>query len=375
MTLMIGECLHLCRVARYPGTASFWDFLCYHQSHVEWRGCSLHDLIQPSFTFLVGVSLPFSIASRRRRGHGTIRMTLHAFWRALLLVFLGVFLRSVGSEHTYFTFEDTLSQIGLGYGFLFMLGLPQARWVPWVAIACLLVGYAAAFAAYPLPSSDFDWDEAGVPADWEHNEKGFAAHWNKNTNTAWAFDRWFLNLFPREAPFRYNSGGYATLSFVPTLATMLLGLIAGRWLRDQRHDLSLMIKMCVAGVLMIAAGMALDELHIIPNVKRIWTPSWVLFSGGWCFLILAALHAMVDRWKLRPVFFVFIVVGMNSIVAYCMSWLIASFVQDALIRHLGEDLFLAAGEAYRPLLLGAGELLVFWLILFWLYRQKIFIKI
>lgn len=375
MILMIGECLHLCRIAAASETGLIWDILCFHQSHVEWRGCSLHDLIQPSFTFLVGVALPFSLASRRRRGHGAIRMTLHAFWRALLLVCLGIFLRSLGSEQTYFTFEDTLTQIGLGYGFLFVLALPKAKWVAWAAIACLLVGYTIAFAVHPVPSSEFDWDEAGVAETWEHNQEGFAAHWNKNTNTAWTFDRWFLNLFPRTSPFQYNSGGYATLSFIPTLATMLLGLIAGRWMLEQRHDLALIVRLCAAGVLLIAAGILLDELNLVPNVKRIWTPTWVLFSGGWCFLMLAGFHTMVDRWKLRPIFFVLIVVGMNSIVAYCMSWLIGSFVQEALIRHLGDELFLQSGELYHSFWLGVGQLLVFWLILFWLYRQRIFVKI
>ena len=63
---------------------------------------------------------------------------------------------------------------------------------------------------------------------------GFAGHWSKNTNLAWAFDNWFLNLFSRPRPFTHNGGGYATLSFIPTLGTMILGLIAGRLLRSDR---------------------------------------------------------------------------------------------------------------------------------------------
>ena len=142
---------------------------------------------------------------------------------------------SIGKPQTYFTFEDTLTQIGLGYFFLFLLGLVRPRWLWWVAVAVLLVGYWAAFALYPLPGPEFDYQAVGVSADWAANNfSGFAAHWNKNTNFAWAFDRWFLNLFPREKPFLFNGGGYATLSFIPTLATMILGLIAGGWLREER---------------------------------------------------------------------------------------------------------------------------------------------
>ncbi len=92
----------------------------------------LHDTIQPSFSFLVGVALPFSLASRLARGQSPGKMTAHAVWRSLVLVFLGVFLRSIGHRQTNFTFEDTLSQIGLGYTFLFLLGMRSVR-VQWIA--------------------------------------------------------------------------------------------------------------------------------------------------------------------------------------------------------------------------------------------------
>src|SRR3954467_13673854 len=142
MFLMMAEVLHLSRVSRaLPGNA-FWSFLSYHQTHVEWIGCSLHDLIQPSFSFIVGVALPFSIAARRERGQSAWQMTLHAFLRALILILLGVFLRSVDKPQTNFTFEDTLSQIGFGYGFLFLFAQRPVR-DQWIAFAVLLIGYWA----------------------------------------------------------------------------------------------------------------------------------------------------------------------------------------------------------------------------------------
>src|SRR2546425_9831777 len=150
MLLMMGEALRFCAVAAAMPGSGFWHLLCHHQEHVEWIGCSLHDLIQPSFSFLVGVALPFSIANRMSQGQSRGRMTAHAFWRALLLILLGVFLRSTGSSQTYWTFEDTLTQIGLGYGVLFLLGFRPAR-DQWIAFSLLLVGYWAAFALYPLP--------------------------------------------------------------------------------------------------------------------------------------------------------------------------------------------------------------------------------
>ena len=90
MLLMMAEVLHLGRVARALPDSGFWRFLGWHQSHVEWIGCSLHDLIQPSFSFLVGVALPFSIASRTAKAQSRWQMFAHAVLRAMILVLLAV---------------------------------------------------------------------------------------------------------------------------------------------------------------------------------------------------------------------------------------------------------------------------------------------
>lgn len=148
MFLMMAEVLQLARVSRaYPGNW-FWSILAWNQTHVQWAGCSLHDLIQPSFSFLVGVALPYSIASRLAKGATFNRMFAHALWRSLLLIWLGIFLRSLSSPMTNFTFEDTLTQIGLGYPFLFLLGFRPARW-QWTALGVILTGYWLAWALYP----------------------------------------------------------------------------------------------------------------------------------------------------------------------------------------------------------------------------------
>jgi heparan-alpha-glucosaminide N-acetyltransferase len=372
MLLMMAEVLHLGRVARNLPGSDLWALLAFHQTHAPWRGCSLHDLIQPSFSFLVGVALPFSLAARKARGEPGWATTLHALWRSAVLVALGVFLRSVGKPRTNFTFEDTLSQIGLGYFFLFLLGHTR-RGVQWAAVAVILVGYWAAFAAYPLPGPNFDWQAVGVPPDWPHLS-GFAAHWDKNANLAWAFDREFLNLFPREKPFTHNPGGYATLSFIPTLATMVLGLIAGGWLREPGAPWGKVRRFALAGVLLLAAGWGLDAAGVCPSVKRIWTPSWVLFSGGWCFLFLAAFSAVLDTGGPQGWAFPLRVVGANSIAAYCMAHLIDGFILESFKTHLGQDVFSRFGP-YEPLASGAAVLGVLWLILLWMYRRRVFLKI
>ncbi len=379
MFLMMAEILELDKLAAAFPDSSFFAWLKFHTSHVEWVGCSLHDMIQPSFTFLVGVSLPFSIAARRRKGASYGSMFLHAVWRGVLLVALGIMLRSLGKPTTDFRFDDTLTQIGLGYCFLFLIALTP-KWNHVLSVVLVLGGYWLLFALWPLPPSDFDYEAVGVPKDWPHLLSGFVAHWNKNSNPAWAFDVWFLNLLPFSSVYPFHRGGYATLSFIPTLATMVLGLLAGGMLaRDTatngRFYGTKYLSLASVGVLLIASGWALDHFGICPNVKRIWTPTFALFSGGICFVWLAALHAICDGWNLKGWAYPFMIFGSNSIVAYAMSWTLEKPLKDLLLRHFGEGAFLVFGKTWEPLMLGAAVLLAMWLILLWLYRQRIYIRI
>jgi predicted acyltransferase len=374
MFLMLAEALGFSHVAKARPDSALWRFLAHHQSHVEWIGCSLHDLIQPSFSFLVGVALPFSLASRATRGQSRARMTLHAAWRALILVLLGVFLRSIGQHQTNWTFEDTLSQIGLGYVALFLLGFRPAR-EQWIAAGLILAGYWAAFALYPLPGPDFDYAKVGVPNAWPHLMTGFEAHWNKNSNLAWAFDTWFENLFPQEKSYACNRGGYVTLSFIPTLGTMILGLIAGGVVRSERAPWAKVKWLAIAGLIGLAAGAALGWLGVCPVVKRIWTPSWVLFSGGWCFLLLAGFYLLIDHWGHRRWAFPLVVIGMNSIGAYCMAHMFDGFIVGSLHTHLGADPLTVFGAPYERLVQGTLVLFIMWLLLYWMYRRKLFLRI
>jgi heparan-alpha-glucosaminide N-acetyltransferase len=383
MFLMMAEVLTLWKMSAAFPDSTVWAVLKQNQSHAEWVSCilrdpartfSLHDLIQPSFSFLVGTAMAFSLASRRARNQSPLAMTLHALWRAIALIALGIFLRSIGKSQTNFTFEDTLTQIGLGYFFLYLLGLRSPR-VQWVALVLILVGYWAAFAFYPLPGADFNWEQAGVTANGTHNLTGLAAHWNKNTNAAWAFDTWFLNLLPRENPFTNNGGGYSTLSFIPTLGTMILGLIAGGWLRSDLSKGHKWLRLVLAGILLLTAGEALGWFGICPVIKKIWTPSWVLYSGGLAMLLLAGFYLVMDIVGFKIWAFPLLVIGANSIAAYCMDWFFVGFIRNSLHTHLGGDFFTNLSKPYAPLLEGAAVLLALWLILLWLYRKKVFVKI
>jgi predicted acyltransferase len=372
MLLMMGEVLHFHKVSEALPENTFWAFLAFHQDHVEWVGCSLHDLIQPSFSFLVGVVLPYSIASRLTQESSFSKVFIHALKRSLILILLGI-LRSQYKTQTYFTFEDTLSQIGLGYPILFLLGFRSQK-IQISALVIIIVGYWLAFAIYSKPDMLY-FENTGLTPNWEHNLTGFAAHWNKNTNLAWAFDQWFLNLFPREKPFHFNGGGYATLSFIPTLGTMILGLLAGNVLKSDVLPKEKLRTFFILGTSGLAIALVLNRLGICPNVKRIWTPTWVLFSGGWCFLFLAFFYWIVDLKQKQDWFHFLKIIGMNSIAAYCIADALGVYISKSLKIHLGENYATIFGMPYQSLVHGGLMLLIYWLILRWMFNKKLFIKI
>lgn len=224
--------------------------------HVAWQGLALWDMIQPSFMFMVGVSLVYSCSSRLRRGQNFVQLLLHAIYRSVFLILLGVFLRSLEADSTYWTFEDVVTQIGLGYVPLFLLWWCGPR-VQAVVIAAILVGTWLLFALWPV-----DLESANPYT-------GFFAHWNITGNPGQYLDQLFLNLFPREAAFVANEGGYYTLNFLPSLATMTLGLLAGTLLRAPLAATAKMGRLSLWGLVLIAAGVFLHTAGICPVVKKL----------------------------------------------------------------------------------------------------------
>lgn len=374
MALMLNETTRLPLVARAFPHSTLWAIIAFNTDHVDWQGCSLHDLIQPAFSFLVGAAMPFSIASRKAKGQDFWELLGHAVWRALVLIVLGIFLRSIHLHQTYFTFEDTLTQIGLGYVFLFLLAFTRVRTQVIVTIL-ILICFWGAFALYPAPGANFDYARVGVPPNWEHNYTGFLSHWNKNSNLSWAFDVWFLNLFPREQPFVFNEGGWSTLSFIPTLATMILGLLTGEWLKSSKSKEEKLRGLVIAGVSLVVLSLICQWAGICPIVKRVWTSSYTLYSGGLVILMLAGFYALIDWKGWRRWAFPLVVIGMNSIAIYVMSWTMEEFVRNSLEIHVGRLISTWVSPTFIPVAYGIGVMLIFWLILFWMYRRKIFLRV
>jgi heparan-alpha-glucosaminide N-acetyltransferase len=396
MLAMASGGLGLRTVATHFPDSQAWDLLSRNSEHVRWTGWSIWDLIQPCFMFIVGVAMPFSYARRRAAGARWPNLLGHAIRRSLVLVALGVFLASAWDEpRTNFVFTNVLAQIGLGYTFVFLL-LGRKPWVQVLAAALILVADWLAFALWPVGDLRALGPARGLGPNSEILS-GFHAHWQMNLNVASDFDRWFLNLFPHASGrrFEYNAGGYTTLNFIPSMATMIFGLLAGEWLRCDRSARDKTLLLLLAGTLALVAGSALER--VCPLVKRIWTPSWAIFSSGWALIILAGFHGVIDQARWRRWAFPLVVVGSNSIAMYLMSQLMRPFVRSTLQTHIGPIWRAVArsesagGWTYRnfgmhldpvlfrglygPIAEHLAILAMLWLICLWLHRQRIFLKI
>ena len=358
--------------AAHPGT--IWEQLAPSFSHREWAGCGLWDLIQPSFMFMVGLAVPWSYAKRRDNGQGFFGMSWHALTRSILLILLAVILTTrMKDTQTTFLFTNVLAQIGLGYFFLFIIWR-MGRDYEVAAIIVILVGYWFYFYNFPLPGPGTDF--AAIGANQSDLLSGYFGHWSKNMNAASDFDRWFLNLLPRAEPWLSNPGGYQTLNFIPSLATMLAGSLTGRFLRTSRRTPEGKV-----GVLVIAAVSCLilgniAHLTACPVVKRIWTPSWALYSTGWVLIMLAAFYLIVEVWNFRRLVFPLVVVGMNSIFIYLLHSLSAPWIRSMVKIHSGPNCPIFSQDSYwLPVAESCGVLFVLWLLCFWMYRQKAFIRL
>jgi len=419
---------------------SLWQAVGFHFEHPAWRSAfdlfrvSFWDLIQPSFMFMVGVSMPFSDARREKLGQGWAGRACHALIRSVVLVLLGVFLYSMGHERTTWIFPNVLCQIGLGYFFAWLL-LNRHRGIQFAALGIILIGYWGWFRMNP-PPENYDYSAVGVGTEYGEILDGSSAAWSKNGNAAFLFDQWLLpklRTVPAEEtvpeghaadgtdgknesdgteaakdgavvaeplvdapgpgwfrqwflsnpePYTFNRGGYTTLNFIPSIGTTLLGILCGQLLIAPGYS-----KWSRLGLLLIGAGICLglgilaDET-VCPVIKRIWSPSWVLFSGGYVIGLLAVFYLVFDIAPLKMLAFPLVVVGMNSILIYLLGETLGEWMRDEVVKvHFGGMIGHVFGSKaldplwYESITLSTGTLVLFWLLLFWLYRQRIFLRI
>ncbi len=336
-------------------------------THSLWNGWTPTDLVFPCFLFLVGVSIVLAFGKRFERGVSKGRIVVGILRRTAILILLGLVVN--GYPHfpwATLRFYGVLQRIALCYCCvaLFYLWRRDAT-SKIVAIVVILAGYWILLRYVPVPG-------AGVPGKDIPFLDG-AQNW-----PAW-LDR---HIFPGRlyTGFRDPEG---FLSTFPAIATTLLGLLAGLWMRTERPRKQIALGLLAAGVALVIVGRLWGISF--PLNKKLWTSSYVLFSAGTSALLVGALYWMIDvkGWRklwTQP----WIVFGTNAIFAYMLSELLASTLWIMGLRHRTEMFWTAI---YAPAFahvhpVGLGSLLysiafalVCWLATYPLWRKKIFLKI
>ena len=321
-----------------------WDWLLTQFDHVEWEGCVFWDLIQPAFMFIVGVAMPFSYAARESRGQTPTQQFRHVLVRVAKLLVLGWMLDNFGSSSLQLGFIRVLQQIAFGYFFSFFL-LNQRPSTQGLVAAMLLVGYAVFWMWNP-------WNGPGGP--WA----------NDGENVGRVFDRWMLG--------RNYSGGYVGMNAIPATANMIFGVMCGSLLLHRKQPTFVVSVLIFSGIAAILLGFFLSP--IVPIIKRIWTPSFAIFSTGWTVLLLGLFYGLIDVLDRKAWAYPLLVVGANSAAAYVMANAFVGWFRSlshAWIVWLQAPMGEFAVHVLQRLLFVVAA----WLVLWWMNRRKIFISL
>jgi len=336
MLLLVSEGFGLAALQHYPR----WVWLAAQVDHAPWEGCKFWDLIQPAFTFMVGVAMPFAFARRMSQGATNSNVFRHVAYRSFMLILLSNLYSNWGEPHLSLQLINVLSQIGFGYMICYLITRMQFRFQVAAGLA-MLAAFWALFAIFPGP----------------------AGPWSQTGNIGAVIDLKVLG---------YNySGYYTTINFIGNAVTILFGCWTGMLLRTSKtHAYKLKVLAASAGAGLVL-GLALEPLN--PMVKRLWTASFTFFSAGCVILMLMAFYWIIEVKGVKGWAFPFIVLGMNSIFIYSLGqigikgWLnsgLRNFTKD--FRILGD-----LGAIPQSILV----LAVMWYMCYWLYRRKIFFKI
>ena len=153
---------------------------------------------------------------------------------------------------------------------------------------------------------------------------------------------------------------------------MILGLIAGTWLKSRDQATK---HLSVAGLICLPVSLAMHFGGVCPIVKHLWTPSWVFWSGGCCFLVLAALYQLVDVKQYRRWAWLFIVIGMNSLAFYLMRHTLDLWLAETLEIHLGKRYLMMLGPEMETIMTGVPSLLFLLLVVVWMDRRKLYLRL
>jgi predicted acyltransferase len=331
------------RVINSPTT----NFISTQLNHVEWTGFRFYDLIMPLFIFIVGVSLPFSLRGRLEKNPSKSALWPHIIKRVILLWILGMAVQGNLLDYDLSKikfYSNTLQAIASGYLISAIIVLYFR--VAWQAICTILLMlvYWAIIGLIPVP---------GVGAGVITPDENFAIY----------FDKLVFGAFQDGTTYSWL---VSSLNFG---ATSMLGVFTGYLLQSELKINKKVIWLAVAGITLIIAGSVWNL--ILPSVKHIWTSSFVLFSGGLCVLSMALFLWLIDGLNLKKGFLFFTIIGMNAIFAYCASHLFDfGHVADIFTGGLKQY----TGDWYR-FIRALGGFGVLYLILWQMYKHKIFIKI
>jgi predicted acyltransferase len=351
-----------------PGSdeGAYWPI-----KHAQWNGWTPADLIFPSFLFLVGVSIVFAFSSRLKRGESRSHILYHAFKRSLILIAIGFFVNGfpfVGFDLHTFRIEGVTQRIALCYFLAAILELWSSRRGQVIALIACLLGYWAMLRFAPVPG--FGIPGRHIPfMDPERNL------------VAW-LDR---TLFAGRL---YNGvrDPEGIISTIPALGTTLMGVLTGHWLRSANNHATKIYRMLLFGVVGVISGLLWNQTF--PINKNLWTSSFVLFTGGFALLFLSLLYWVteVKRWRgawTMPI----LVFGMNAIVAYIADALVYgpgyTFTARApngntMNWHEAAQAHLEATGLSVPsasVIYSMASVLFCWILLWMLWRRKIFLKI
>jgi predicted acyltransferase len=308
--------------------------------HVEWTGFRFYDLIFPLFLFTIGATIPFALS--RRLAETDRRATLIKVARRTAILFF----------------------LGLVYnGLLHFDGWEHLR--PFGVLQRLAFGYAAAslLFIYTKPRTQVALFVAILLLTWAVYSFSPLTEWG---NVANAFDRWLL---PKGQMYERYGDPEGPLSTIPAIATAILGLLAGTWLRSEKTPERKALGLVLAGAGCLTLGLLWSPFF--PIIKKIWTSSYVLVAGGCSLLLLALFYYLIDVRGWTKWSFPFVVIGSNAILIYILP-LFVDF--GGISRNLLGGA-LAGHKAYEGLGLAIGTMLIVWLFLYLLYRQKIFLRV
>jgi len=314
--------------------------------HVPWQGLHAWDVIWPLFMFIVGVSIPFSVEGRRAQGASDRSLLLHALRRAVILFCLGMILQGRLLDFDLAVFRPCYSVLhGIAAGYLIAMFVAlklSPKKQAGVTVAFLLLYWVVMMLA-PVP---------GVGSGVLLPEKNFAT---------WV-DRLVLGRF------HYGENTWF-VTYPAFAASVLLGVLAGHLVRSARPARTKFALLASVGFGCLAAGLLWSLAF--PIIKLLWTSSFVLVGGGLSFLALAAFYGIIDVLGYRKWAFAFAVIGMNSLAVY-----FATMLFD--FRHVG-DIFVGSllprVGRWDAALESSAALLIVWLILYWMYRTKTFLKV